>query len=289
MSGFATRAIHGSVRKRDPHGTLRPAIYDSVAFEFASAADMQLAFEGRRSAHSYSRISNPTVEEFEDRVRVLSEAAGVVAVSSGMAAIANVILALADSRSNIVASRFLFGNTFSLFEQTLRPWGLRVSFVDMTDLAEVEAAINDKTRAVFLESITNPQLQVADIPAIVNLARARSVPVVVDGTMTTPLLFRSKDAGVAVEVISSTKSISGGATSVGGVIIDNGVFDWKANPKLALWARKAGPMALVAFLRREIYRNLGACLAPQSAYLQTLGLLSCATKRVFADAGAGNS
>ena len=117
---------------------------------------------------------------------------------------------------NVVTSKFLFGNTYSLFEQTLKPWGLQVSYVDMTNPAELEAAIKQNTRAVFLETITNPQLQVADMATVTRIAQAHGVPVVVDGTMTTPFLFKSKDFGVAVEVLSSTKSISGGATSVGG-------------------------------------------------------------------------
>jgi O-acetylhomoserine (thiol)-lyase len=272
VRGFATKAIHGSIRKKDPHGTLRPAVYDSVAFEFQTALEMQQAFEGRRPAHSYSRISNPTVEEFEDRMRILADAKGVIAVASGMAAIANVILAIAEAGTNVVTSKFLFGNTYSLFEQTLKPWGLRVSYVDMTKPAELEASINDKTRAIFLETITNPQLQVADIRAVTRIAEAHDLPVVLDGTVTTPFLFKSRDFGVAVEVISSTKSISGGATSVGGVIIENGVFDWNKNPKVRPWAEKFGPMGLLVFLRREIYRNLGACLSPQNAFLHTLGL-----------------
>jgi O-acetylhomoserine (thiol)-lyase len=272
VKGFATKAIHGSMRQKDPHGTLRPAVYDSVAFEFQTALEMQQAFEGRRLAHSYSRISNPTVAEFEDRVRLLADAKGAMAVSSGMAAIANVIMALAEAGTNVVTSKFLFGNTYSLFEQTLKPWGLHVSYVDMTNAAELEAALNEDTRAIFLETITNPQLQVADMAMVTRIANAHGVPVVVDGTVTTPFLFRSKDFGVAVEVISSTKGISGGATSVGGIIIDNGIFDWGKNPKVRPWAEKCGPMALLVFLRREVYRNLGACLSPQNAYLQTLGL-----------------
>jgi O-acetylhomoserine (thiol)-lyase len=272
VKGFATKAIHGGTRQKDPHGTLRPAVYDSVAFEFQSALEMQQAFEGRRLAHSYSRISNPTVAEFEERLRLLAEAKGVIGVGSGMAAISNVIMALAEAGANVVASRFLFGNTYSLFEQTLKPWGLQVAYVDMTDAAQIERAVNEKTRAIFLETITNPQLQVADMRIVSRIAQAHNVPVIVDGTMTTPFLFRSKDFGVAVEVISSTKSISGGATSVGGAIIDNGVFDWSHNPKTRPWAEKCGPMALLVFLRREVYRNMGACLSPQNAYLQTLGL-----------------
>jgi O-acetylhomoserine (thiol)-lyase len=247
-------------------------VYDNVAFEFADAHDIQLAFEGRKPAHSYSRISNPTVEEFEQRVRLLADALGVIAVSSGMAAISNVILALAESGTNIVTTRWVFGNTYSLFEHTFKPWGLDVTYVDMADTSALAAAINERTRAVFLEVITNPQLQVVDIAQIARIAHERGVPVILDGTVTTPYLFRSKDYGVDVEVLSSTKYISGGATSVGGLIVDNGIFDWKKNPKLHSAAKKFGPGALLTALRREVYRNTGACLSPHNAFLQTLGL-----------------
>jgi O-acetylhomoserine (thiol)-lyase len=272
MKGFATKAIHGSPLKQDPHGALRPAVYDSVAFEFADSHEVQLAFEGRRPAHAYTRISNPTVETFESRIRLLAEALGVIAVSSGMAAISNVLMALGEAGTNVVSTRWVFGNTYSLFEHTFKPWGLNVTYVDMTNMDAVAAAIDERTRAVFLESITNPQLQVADIARIAQVAHERGVPLILDGTTTTPYLFRSKDFGVDVEVLSSTKYISGGATSVGGLIIDNGIFNWKHNPKLSASARKFGPGALLNVLRREVYRNLGACLAPHNAFLQTLGL-----------------
>jgi O-acetylhomoserine (thiol)-lyase len=272
MSGFATKSIHGSHTKMDAQGTLRPPVYDNVAFEFADAQAIQFAFEGRSLAHSYSRVSNPTVEEFEHRVRLLSDAIGVIAVSSGMAAISNVILALAEAGTNIVTTRFLFGNTCSFFESTLEPWGLEVKYVDMSDSSAVAAAINANTRAVFLEVITNPQLQLIDLEALARIAHERGVPVVLDGTVTTPYLLKSKDFGVDIEVISSTKYISGGATSVGGLILDNGTFQWSQNPKIAPWAAKFGPNAFLALLRREVYRNMGACLSPHNAFLQTLGL-----------------
>jgi len=272
MSGFATESLHGGIRKKDPHGTLRTPVYDSVAFEYEKADDMRLAFEGKKLAHSYSRISNPTVEDLEERIRVLSGGTGVLAVSSGMAAISNVVLALAGSGSRIVASHFLFGNTLSLFEHTLKPWGLSVDYVDTTDPGQVDEAITDQTRAVFVEIITNPQLQVPDIEALSRITRARGVPLIVDGTTTSLGLFSSKSFNADIEVISSTKSISGGATSVGGLIVDNGLFDWSKNPKTRPWAEKAGPKAFLVYLRREVYRNVGACLSPHNAYLQILGL-----------------
>lgn len=273
MSGFSTYAVHGSRSAAgDAHGALRSPVYDSVAFEHESAESINLAFSGRRPAHSYSRITNPTVEEFENRIKLLSGGRAVIAVSSGMAAISNIILTLAASGTNIITSKHLFGNTLSLFEKTLRPWGLETRYVSMAAPLEVAAAIDDRTRAVFLETITNPQLEVADINAIAQITSARGVPLIVDNTVTTPYLFRSGDFGANIEVLSSTKYISGGATSIGGLIIDNGNFDWSRSARLEEWAGKLGPMALLGALRREVYRNVGACLAPHHAYLHSLGL-----------------
>ena len=273
MTGFSTYAVHGARSGlKDMYGALRLPVYDNVAFEHESAEDISRVFSGRKPAHAYSRITNPTVEELENRVRLLSNAAAVLAVSSGMAAISNLLLALASSGANIVASKHLFGNTLSLFEKTLKPWGLEARYVSMSDPLQVETAIDENTRGVFLETITNPQLEVADFRAIAGITSAKGVPLIVDNTVTTPYLFRSKDFGVNIEVISSTKYISGGATSVGGLIIDNGNFDWHQSPRLKGWAIKMGPLALLGALRREIYRNIGSCLAPHNAYLQSLGL-----------------
>ena len=272
MNGFATNSIHGVQLKADVHGSLRTPVYDNVAFEFESASDINQAFAGRKPAHTYSRITNPTVEDFEQRIRLISGGSAVIAVSSGMAAITNVILALAGAGTNIVTSKHLFGNTLSLFERTLKPWGLEVKYVDMSQPDEVRQAIDENTRAVFLESITNPQLEVADFKAISEVTSETDVPLIVDGTVTTPYLFRSREFGANIEVMSSTKYISGGATSMGGVIIDNGNFDWRKSPRLKEWANKMGPLALLGSLRREVFRNVGACLAPHHAYLHSLGL-----------------
>ena len=273
MKGFATKAIHGPLPlKKDVHGALRTPVYDNVAFEHKSARALQLTFEGKKPAHAYSRISNPTVEDFEQRLRLLSDGMAVIAVASGMAAISNTILALAEAGSNIVTSRHLFGNTLSLFEKTLQPWGLEVRYVAMTDPDEVDSAIDGSTRTVFLESITNPQLEVADCCRLSKVTRKHGVPLVVDNTLLTPYLFNTRQAGVDIEVLSSTKYISGGATSVGGVIIDNGNFDWRRAPRMADRTQRMGQMAFIASLRQEIHRNIGACLSPHNAYLQSLGL-----------------
>jgi O-acetylhomoserine (thiol)-lyase len=273
VTGFSTNAIHGARSQlKDSHGALRPPVYDSVAFEQGSAEEINQIFTGRKPAHAYSRITNPTVEDFENRIKLLSDSLAVIAVSSGMAAISNILLALAGAGTNIVASRHMFGNTLSLIDTTLKPWGLEARYASMLDPLEVSAAIDHNTRAVFLETVTNPQLEVADIQAIADITSAKGIPLIVDNTVTTPYLFRSKNFGANIEVISSTKYISGGATSVGGLIIDNGNFDWRQAPRLADWAKKMGPMALLGALRREVYRNIGSCLAPHHAYLHSLGL-----------------
>lgn len=277
-AGFTTRAIHTRPRLPDVHGALRTPVYDTAAFEFETADDMQLAFEGRKAAHAYSRSSNPTVEEFELKVTALAEGLGTIAVASGMAAVTAVLLTLAETGANIVTTRTLFGNTASLTGSTLAPWGLEVRYADMRDPATVEALIDERTALVFLEAIANPQMIVADIGAIVAVADRHLVPVVLDGTGTTPYLLNSAALGVAIEVISSTKYISGGATSIGGLIIDNGVFDWARVRRLEPWFAKAGPFACLMALRRNVYRNTGGAMAPHNAYLQSLGLETLALR-----------
>src|SRR3989339_1438674 len=272
MKGFTTKAIHGQRSKPDAHGALRMPLYDTASFEHPSSREIELAFGGKRPSHVYTRISNPTIEDFEQKMRLLSGGMAVLALSSGMAAISNVVMTLCEAGTNLVTSRHLFGNTVSLFEHSLKPWGLEVRYADMTNPAEVASLIDENTRLVFLEIITNPQMEVADIKALSAITHQKGVPLVLDGTMTTPYAFPSKQFGVDVEILSSTKYISGGATSVGGLIIDNGNFDWKNSPKLAEKSKKIGPMALIATLRMEVFRNLGACLSPHNAFLQALGL-----------------
>jgi len=269
---FITKILHTKFSKEDPHGSLHMPVYDNVAFEFKTAEELELAFAGRKPAHMYSRISNPTVEHFEQKIKAITDAVGVIALSSGMAAISNTILTIAKSKDNIITSKHLFGNTYSLFENTLGDWGLETRYVDLTKPEKVSQLIDEKTKAIFLETITNPQLEVVDIKAISEIARRKNILLIADTTMTPPYIFDARECGVDLEVISSTKWISGGATSVGGIIIDHGLFDWKKNDKLHADAVKFGPFAFVSRLRREVYRNIGACMSAHNAYLQTLGL-----------------
>lgn len=269
---FVTKILHNKFLKEDPHGALHMPIYDNVAFEFKSAEDIELAFQGKKLAHMYSRISNPTIENFEQKIRIVTDSLGVIAVSSGMAAISNVILAIANSGDNIVTTKYLFGNTYSLFEKTLKSWGLKAKYTDLTKGSCVEGLIDKKTKAIFFETITNPQLEVADVEVLAKITKSKGILLIADTTVTPPYIFNSKASGVDIEVLSSTKYISGGATSVGGIIIDNGGYDWSKNEKLKGDVKQYGPFVFLKKLRREVYRNLGACLSPYNAFLQSIGL-----------------
>jgi O-acetylhomoserine (thiol)-lyase len=269
--GFDTTAVHGRQPDASGHRAIRFPVHAGVAFHFDSAEDLEAAFSFRKPAHAYSRVTNPTVEAFEQKITALEEGRGAMGLSSGMAAITNVVFNLVQHGDNIVAANALFGNTYSLFKETLRRMGIQVRFVDISDAEQVRQAMDDHTRVVFLETISNPLMQVPDIACIAQIAHAKGAVVVVDGSVTTPCLIKGNALGVDVMVHSSTKLISGGATSVGGVIIDTGFCDWSDVPNLGRFGR-FGEWAFLVRLRREVYRNLGACMAPQTAYLQSLGL-----------------
>lgn len=270
--GFSTQVIHAPFAKEDVNRSLHQPIYSNAAFDFESAEQMELAFQGRLPVHAYSRISNPTVENLELRIKQITGSLNVTALSSGMAAISNVIFLLASTGSNVIASRHLFGNTYIFFESTIKEFGIEARFCDLTNREEVLSNIDSKTIAIYVETITNPQLEVVDLEVISQLSHQNNVPLVVDSTLTPPNVFKAKDFGVDIEVISSTKCISGGATSVGGLIVDYGTFDWSKSSKLAPLAKQFGPFAFNYKLRREIFRNLGSCMSPFAAYLQSLGL-----------------
>jgi len=278
LQGFSTKVIHAGYAKADAHNALQMPIYSNAAFEFETAEAMEEAFLGRRPDHSYSRISNPTVENFERRVKAITGASSVTALSSGMAAISNVFLAIAQTGNNIVTSNHLFGNTYSFFVSTLKAFGVETRFCDLTNPEEVDKNIDENTVAVFFETITNPQLEIIDIQKLTTVAQKHKVLVIADSTLTPPNIFKAASFGVNIEVISSTKIISGGATSVGGLILDYGNYDWSNNRKLNEHSRKFGPFAFNVKLRKEIQRNIGACLSPYNAYLQSLGLETLALR-----------
>jgi O-acetylhomoserine (thiol)-lyase len=267
-----TKILHTPYAKPDAYNALSMPVYHSAAYEFESAEEMEMAFTGKSTNHTYSRITNPTVQYFEDRVKNITGAMSVTALNSGMAAIANAIITLSKSGSNIVTSRHLFGNTYSLFTSTLAAFGIETRFCDMTAPASVESQINEDTCAVFLEIITNPQMEVADLQAISQICKSKNVPLLADTTIVPFCAFNAKAHGVDIELISSTKYISGGATSLGGIIIDYGTYNWMNSPKLLPLAKEVGDLAFTTKLRKEIHRNMGAYMTPHVAYMQTLGL-----------------
>jgi len=269
---ITTKIYQTPFSKEDPNHPLSMPVYNTAAYDFATAEEMEAAFLGQSAFHTYTRISNPTVEYFEQRVKNASGAMAATALSSGMAAISNVMMTIAYSGSNIVTTSHLFGNTFSLFQFTLADFGVEVRFCDMLDINEVEKNIDENTCLIFTEVITNPHLEVSDLKALSELAKRKQVPLVVDTTVVPWSVFKARDLGVNIEVVSSTKYISGGATGIGGLILDHGTFDWKQSHRLKTNAAKFGPFTFQAKLRGEIFRNLGACMAPQIAAQQTLGL-----------------
>ena len=264
--------LHTPFPQKDPHGSLNFPVYDSVAFEFDTAEDIEAAFKGEKQRHQYSRITNPTVEYFESKVQRMTGAFAVTAMSSGMAAISNLMMAISKSGDNIITSNHLFGNTISLFEKTLKPYGISVKYADLTDPGEVDELIDSGTTAIFFETITNPQLEVADIRALTKIAKENNLILIADTTLTPPSVFTASEYGVDFEVLSSTKYISGGATSVGGLLIDYGTYDWSRFDKTKEAFKDHGELVFKMMLRKQIYRNLGACLSPHNAYLQSLGL-----------------
>jgi O-acetylhomoserine (thiol)-lyase len=272
IRGLTSKLLHTPYLKEDVHHALQIPIYSNAAYEFANAEDMEMAFQGKRPDHQYSRISNPTVEHFEQKVKSVTGALAVTALSSGMAAIANVLVTVCQKGDVVITSPHLFGNTYSLLNVTLTGLGVQVIFADLTDLKRVEELLRAGARILFFETITNPQLEVVDIAALSSLCKKYNTLLVADSTITPPNVFNAKEFGVDIEVVSSTKIFSGGATSIGGIIIDNGTFNYEHIPALSSWFKKFGPFAFNARLRKEVFKNLGACMSPHTAYLQIIGI-----------------
>ena len=270
--GFTTKALHTRPTHKDPYGAMRFPIYQSSAFEFEHAEDLEAVFKGQKMGHVYTRSSNPSIEAYEQTIRSICGAFGVIATATGMAAISNALFALLKSGDNIITTKYLFGNTLSLFQTLLSDFGGEVRYVDVNHLEEIRSNIDDKTRLLFCESISNPQLIVPDFGAIKAVLSEKNVPLIVDTTMTPWNIFDAKKHGVDIEIISATKYLSGGGHVLGGLIVDNGTFNWKQHATLEPYYKKFGPNAFMARLRKETFRNLGSTLSAQSAYLLCLGL-----------------
>ena len=262
-----TQALHSRFQPKAAYGSLAMPVYHTAAYEFDNATEMADAFCGKTDAPDYSRVTNPTVTYFENKVKAMCNAHGVIAVSSGMAAISNTLICLTAAGKNIVTSRHLFGNTYSLIAGTMMRFGVKPHLTDLTNLKEVEDAIDNDTACIFMEIITNPQMEVADIAALAEIAHKKGIPLVADTTMIPFTQFDAHSLGVDIEVVSSTKYLSGGATSIGGLVIDYGT-----TPNFT------------DRMRKELLMNLGAYMTPHVAYMQNLGLETLdARYRVQAD------
>ena len=271
-TGFTTTALNVPYAKQDPHNALQMPLYESVAYEFDSAEQIEANFRGEYIAHVYSRTASPTVEYFELKLKALTQSHGAIAVSSGMAAITNTIMALTKSGDNIISGNRLFGHSYALFQKTLSEFGLETRFCSLSNEEEIEKLIDENTRAIYFETVTNPQLDIADIEMLSRVAKKHQLLLVADSTITPPNVFNANKFGVNIEVMSTTKYISGGATSFGGAIIDQGNFDWNLNPNTASYTKKFKANAFLMKVRKNVYRNTGGSMAPQTARFQIQGL-----------------
>ena len=289
--GIGTRAVQAAQESADPATKSRAVpIYATTSFVFDTPEHAASLFGLREFGNIYTRIMNPTTDVFERRIASLEGGVAAVATASGQSAQTLAILNLAQAGDSIVASSSLYGGTFSLFRNTLRRLGITVHLVNGSDPAAIEAAIDETTRAVYLETIGNPRLDVPDFRAVADVAHAAGVPLIVDNTFATPILFRPIEHGADIVVHSATKWIGGHGTSIGGVVVDGGTFDWSASPRFREFFVDPEPAyhglkfseafgnlggANVAFalrLRVMLLRDIGAALSPFNAFLFLQGL-----------------
>jgi O-acetylhomoserine (thiol)-lyase len=281
--GFATRAIHAGGGPDPTTGARAVPIYASTSFVFEDSADAANLFALQKYGAVYSRISNPTVAAFEERMASLEGGLGAVATSSGLAAQYLVFAALAGAGEHIVASAQLYGGTINQLKVSLARFGVETTFVDGTDPADYAAAITDRTRLVFVELLANPSGEVADLAGLAEVAHAAGVPLVVDSTTATPWLCRPIEHGADIVVHSATKFIGGHGTTLGGVVVDSGRFDWGNGrfPSMTepvdsynglRWWDNFGEYGFLTKLRSEQLRDIGSSLPATSAFQLLVGL-----------------
>ncbi len=286
--GFNTTNLHSDRQDNPEHGVLHKAIHTSVAFGYADARELAEVFQGKRSGYSYGRQMNPTVTALQNKITAMEDGVATAAFATGMAAIASSLLALLRQGDHIVSSAFLFGNTNSFFN-TLQTLGIAVTFVDATDVANVEAALQANTRLVFVETIANPVTQITDLQAIGELCRARGIVYCVDNTMTSPHLFRPKRVGASLIVNSLTKYIGGHGNALGGSITDTGLFDWTQFENIyATYRSQPHELWGITQIRKKGLRDIGASLGPEAAHHLAVGseTLSLRMEKACANAQA---
>jgi len=269
-----TIAVHGGFAGDSFSGATAVPINQTVSYAYRTAQELADVFDGKAPGYIYTRIANPTTTALEARLTELEGGIGCIATSSGMAAIASVVIGLVRAGDEIIAAKGIFGGTVSLFENTLGRFDVKTKLVDAADKEQFAKAVNDKTRLIFVETIGNPRMDVPDIPAIAEIAHQANIPFIVDNTVTTPFLIRPAEFGADIIIHSTSKFINGHGTAIGGAIIDTGNYNWANGPfeDIRKLSQKMGRLAFLAHLRNLIYRDLGGCPAPMNSFLMLQGL-----------------
>lgn len=281
---FETLQLHAGQEQPDIASDARAVpIYATTSYVFHNSQHAADRFALRDAGNIYGRLNNSTQGAFEERIAALEGGSAALAVASGAAAITYTIQALAQQGDHIVSQKTVYGGTFNLLNSTLLQFGVETTFVDAHNLEEVEGAIQDNTKAIYLETLGNPNSDIPDIDAISEIAHRHGLPVVVDNTFGTPYLIRPFEHGADIVVHSATKFIGGHGTTLGGVIVESGKFDWKASGKYApiaepnpsyhglSFADAVGPAAFVTYIRAILLRDQGACISPFAAFLLLQG------------------
>ena len=282
---FETLQLHVGQEKPDPATDARAVpIYQTTSYVFRDSAHAAARFELAEAGNIYGRLTNSTQDVLEKRIAALEGGVAALATASGAAAITYTIQALAQAGEHIVAQKTIYGGSYNLLAHTLPQYGISTTFVDIHDLDAVTAAIQSNTKAIYLETLGNPNSDVPDIDAIAKIAHVHGLPLVIDNTFGTPYLIRPIEHGADIVVHSATKFIGGHGTTLGGIIVDSGKFDWKASGKYAPIAEAnpsyhqvsfvdiAGPAAFVTYVRAILLRDMGATISPFAAFLLLQGV-----------------
>lgn len=282
---FETLQLHVGQEQADPTTDARAVpIYQTSSYVFRNCDHAAARFGLSDAGNIYGRLTNPTEDVFEKRIAALEGGVAALAVASGAAAVTYTILNLAQNGDNIVSAKNIYGGSFNLFEHTLPQYGIQTTFVDIFNEKEVENAINEKTKALYIETLGNPNSDVVDIESVARIAHRHKIPLVVDNTFATPYLVRPIKYGADIVVHSATKFIGGHGTSIGGVIVDGGKFDWEASGKFdsltkpnpsyhgISFTKACGPAAFVTKVRAILLRDTGATVSPFNAFLFLQGL-----------------
>lgn len=282
---FETLQLHVGQEQADPTTDARAVpIYQTSSYVFRNCDHAAARFGLSDAGNIYGRLTNPTEDVFEKRIAALEGGVAALAVASGAAAVTYTILNLAQNGDNIVSAKNIYGGSFNLFEHTLPQYGIETNFVDIFNEKEVESAINEKTKALYIETLGNPNSDVVDIESIAKIAHKHKIPLVVDNTFATPYLVRPIEYGADIVVHSATKFIGGHGTSIGGVIVDGGKFDWEASGKFdsltkpnpsyhgISFTQACGAAAFVTKVRAILLRDTGATISPFNAFLFLQGL-----------------